>query len=84
MTVVLDTNIWVSLALNRQLEFIANLHKNGTIIVSCENLVNELIDVLLRPKFHKNFPKNYVENHSLSPAYNYLIKIVPHRTRGYR
>ncbi|MDB5123780.1 MAG: hypothetical protein JWP94_1909 [Mucilaginibacter sp.] len=62
MTIVLDTNIWVSLALNQQLDFIADLHKNGTIIVSCENLVNELIDVLLRPKFHKNFTKSYIEN----------------------
>jgi putative PIN family toxin of toxin-antitoxin system len=62
MTIVLDTNIWISLALNRQLDFIAGLHTNGTIIVSCDNLVNELTDVLLRPKFHKKFAKSYVEN----------------------
>ena len=61
MIVVLDSNIWVSLAINQQLELIASLQKNGTTIASCENLLNELIDVLFRPKFKKYFTKSYIE-----------------------
>ena len=61
MIVVLDSNIWVSLAINQQLELIASLNKNGTTIASCKNLLDELIDVLIRPKFEKYFTKSYVE-----------------------
>lgn len=81
MTIVLDTNIWISLALNQQLEFVADLHKNGTIIISCENLVNELIDVLSRPKFHKSFTGDYIEKlihfHQLTTTKLKLPRIEP-------
>ena len=61
MIVVIDSNIWVSLAINQQLELIASLHKNGATIVSCKNLLDELLDVLFRPKFKKYFTKTYIE-----------------------
>ncbi|MDP9048184.1 MAG: putative toxin-antitoxin system toxin component, PIN family [Bacteroidota bacterium] len=62
MIIVLDTNIWISLAINRQLEFVADLHQNGTVIASCETLLNELIAVLGRPKFQKTFTRSYIES----------------------
>jgi uncharacterized protein len=61
LIVVLDSNIWVSLALNRQLDIISSLRKNGITIVSCKNLFDKLITVLTRPKFQKHFTKNYLE-----------------------
>jgi putative PIN family toxin of toxin-antitoxin system len=61
MIVLLDSNIWVSLAINGELELIAKLKKDGYQIVSCQQLAFELIDVLSRPKFKKYFSGNYVE-----------------------
>ena len=80
MVVLLDSNIWVSIAINRQLDFIASLHKKNITIVTCKNLVDELIDVLLRPKFKKHFAKNYVEKfiqfHQLSSDIHEVTDIV--------
>jgi len=53
MIVVLDCNIWVSLAINSQIEFIANLFDDGVVIATCTNLRNEITDVLHRPKLSK-------------------------------
>jgi putative PIN family toxin of toxin-antitoxin system len=61
MTVVLDSNIWISLVLNEQLDFIAAFQKKGNQIISCKNLLNEVTNVLLRPKFKKRFANNYIE-----------------------
>ncbi len=60
MIILFDSNIWVSIAINGELEFIANLIKKGHHIVTCQQLVFELIDVLSRPKFKKYFSGNYV------------------------
>jgi putative PIN family toxin of toxin-antitoxin system len=62
MIVLLDSNIWVSLAINGELEFISQLVKRGHQIVTCQQLVFELLDVLGRKKFKKYFPHNYVED----------------------
>jgi putative PIN family toxin of toxin-antitoxin system len=61
MVVVLDSNIWISLALNQQLDFISSLNKNGIIIATCKNLLDELIIVLSTPKFQKHFTTNFLE-----------------------
>ena len=53
MTVVLDCNIWVSLTINSQIDFIADLSDNGIIIASCTTLRKEITDVLSRPKLSK-------------------------------
>ena len=69
MTVVLDCNIWVSLTINSQIDFIADLSDNGIIIASCETLRKEIIDVLSRPKLSKFISKSdinkVVELHDL-------------------
>jgi putative PIN family toxin of toxin-antitoxin system len=53
MIVVLDCNIWVSLAINSQIDFIADLSDNGIIIATCTTLRNEITDVLRRPSLSK-------------------------------
>jgi putative PIN family toxin of toxin-antitoxin system len=53
MVVVLDCNIWITLTINSQIDFIADLSDNATIIVSCTTLRNEIISVLNRPKLSK-------------------------------
>ncbi len=53
MVIVLDCNIWVTLAINKQIDFIANLSDNGVIIATCTTLRNEIADVLHRPRLSK-------------------------------
>jgi putative PIN family toxin of toxin-antitoxin system len=53
MTVVLDCNIWVSLTINSQIDFIADLSDSGVVIASCTTLRKEITDVLSRPKLSK-------------------------------
>ena len=53
MVVVLDCNIWITLTINSQIDFIADLSDNGFIIVSCTTLRNEIVSVLNRPKLNK-------------------------------
>lgn len=81
MIVLFDSNIWVSLAINRQLDFIASLNKSNITLITCENLVDELINVLLRPKFKKNFTKDYIERfvqfHQLSTSTFEILDIEP-------
>ena len=55
MLIVLDSNIWITLALNSQLYYITDLKKNGIIIGSCSELRHEIATVLSRPKFNKIF-----------------------------
>ena len=61
MVVVLDSNIWISFALNMQLDFVASLHENKIKIAGCKHLLDELIIVTSRPKFKKYFSGNYLE-----------------------
>lgn len=53
MIIVLDCNIWVTLAINRRIDFIADLSDNGVIIATCATLRNEITDVLHRPRLNK-------------------------------
>ncbi|MDB5001794.1 MAG: putative toxin-antitoxin system toxin component, family [Mucilaginibacter sp.] len=62
MIIVLDTNIWISLALNQQLDFIEILNSKEIVIASCDQLLDELVTVLLRPKFRKYFSNNHIED----------------------
>lgn len=60
MIVVLDCNIWISLTINRQIDFIAELSDNGVVIASCSTLRNEIDNVLNRPKFSKLISKDTI------------------------
>jgi putative PIN family toxin of toxin-antitoxin system len=76
MLVVLDCNIWITLALNRQSYYIADISNNGIIIASCTELRNEITTVLSRPKFNKLFSESdiikAIELHDLVTT-NYRI-----------
>jgi len=53
MIVVLDCNIWITLTINSQMDFIAELSDNGHLIASCHELQHEIETVLRRPKLAK-------------------------------
>jgi putative PIN family toxin of toxin-antitoxin system len=53
MTVILDCNIWVTLAINGQSVFVADLFEKKIIIASCDTLKNEIEDVLNRRKIKR-------------------------------
>ncbi len=60
MVLVLDCNIWISLTINRRLDFIVHLAESGSRIATCDLLRNEIIDVLSRPKLQKFVPPDSV------------------------
>ncbi|WP_345955218.1 putative toxin-antitoxin system toxin component, PIN family [Mucilaginibacter sp. PAMB04168] len=53
MIVVIDCNIWITLSINGQIDFIADLSDNGIIVATCSTLRNEITNVLGRPKLAK-------------------------------
>ena len=61
MIIVLDCNIWITLAINRQIEFPAILQKKKIYIAGCRELYSEITNVLLRPKLRKYFSKLDIE-----------------------
>jgi uncharacterized protein len=56
---VLDTNIWVSFILNRQFFHLAEIIiNNDLVILSCDELLTEISEVLLRPKISRYISKS--------------------------
>ncbi len=53
MIVVIDCNIWITLSINGQINFIADLSDSGVVIPTCTTLRDEIINVLSRPKLAK-------------------------------
>jgi putative PIN family toxin of toxin-antitoxin system len=53
MIVVIDCNIWITLSINSQIDFIADLSDKGIVIPTCTTLRNEITNVLNRPKLAK-------------------------------
>jgi|SRR5690606_37037957 len=60
MTIVLDCNIWISLTINRRLDYIVRMAETGIKIASCNELKAEITDVLTRPKLQKFVPPESV------------------------
>jgi hypothetical protein len=59
--VIIDTNLWISFLISKEFSFIDKLIKNNKIIiVYSQELFDELITVIQRPKFNKylNFEKS--------------------------
>jgi putative PIN family toxin of toxin-antitoxin system len=81
MIVVIDCNIWISLAINGEMDFIADLSDNGIIIASCQTLKAELNDVLNRPKLSRFVSevtiKNVMALHDLVTRKFVLKTIIP-------
>ena len=61
MIVVLDCNIWVTLALSRQTSFLYLLKKNAIQMATCQELYDEIATVLKRAKFRKYLSKLDIE-----------------------
>lgn len=57
MVIVLDCNIWISLSISGQIGFLAELIDNGAEIAACDNLRDEITNVLSRPKLSKFISK---------------------------
>lgn len=80
MVVVLDCNIWITLIINKKLDFIVQLAESGIRIASCPALKNEITDVLLRPKLKKFIAAESVEEvaglHDLITK-PYKINLIP-------
>jgi predicted nucleic acid-binding protein len=48
MIVVIDCNVWISLAINGTLNFVADLFNRDVVIASSDDFKNELLDVFRR------------------------------------
>ncbi|RYG01429.1 MAG: putative toxin-antitoxin system toxin component, PIN family [Chitinophagaceae bacterium] len=79
MIVVIDCNIWITLSINGQIDFIADLSDNGVTVASCEMLRNEIINVINRPKLAKFISpftiKKVIDLHDTVTTYYPLGKI---------
>ena len=52
--IILDSNIWISYVITKQLQtLVALIHKHHLTVLTSENLVEEIQGVLSRPKFKK-------------------------------
>ena len=61
--IIIDTNIWISYLISNKYKFLDTLLINKTYkLVFCEELLDEFIEVIQRPKFEKSFSKNDIEN----------------------
>jgi len=61
MIVVLDCNIWITLTISSQLDFIADLFDSEIIIASCDTLKSGIVDVLGRPRIQKYIGDTEIE-----------------------
>tara|TARA_R110002050_G_scaffold158191_2_gene286996 strand:+ start:22634 stop:23044 length:411 start_codon:yes stop_codon:yes gene_type:complete len=60
--IILDTNLWISFLISKKFSQIDELIENRKIILIFSNeLLEEFIDVVSRPKFKKYFTKKDVE-----------------------
>jgi putative PIN family toxin of toxin-antitoxin system len=81
MTVILDCNIWITLTINGQFDFIGNLFDKDIIIASCDDLKREIENVLNRPKIKRYISDEQilkmVELHDLATTFFKPGKILP-------
>ena len=60
--IVVDTNIWISFLIGKSLVGLSNAISNNQVIILFSNeLLQELVTVLHRPKFQKYFSKSSIE-----------------------
>ncbi|MDR1525795.1 MAG: putative toxin-antitoxin system toxin component, PIN family [Tannerella sp.] len=57
--IIIDTNLWISFLLSKKFDFIDNLLQTEKIqLIFCEELFDELVEVISRPKLRKIFTKD--------------------------
>ncbi|MEH2382805.1 MAG: putative toxin-antitoxin system toxin component, PIN family [Nostoc sp.] len=60
--IIIDTNLWISFLIGKELKQLQNLLLEETIqVVVSEEILEEIILVTQRPKFQKYFPPNKVD-----------------------
>ncbi len=60
--VVIDTNIWISFLIGKSLSGLSNaINSDKVCVLFSDDLFNELLEVLKRPKFKKYFSDHAVE-----------------------
>jgi hypothetical protein len=63
LSVIVDTNCWISFLIGRRLSKLVDLLSNERIqLVICDELLAEIREVTTRPKFAKYFPAKDVES----------------------
>ena len=59
--VVIDTNIWVSFLIGKDLRHLVQYIRNERItVITCKEQLQELADVFLKPKLQKHFNTNQI------------------------
>ncbi|PIY03951.1 MAG: putative toxin-antitoxin system toxin component, PIN family [Bacteroidetes bacterium CG_4_10_14_3_um_filter_31_20] len=61
LKILIDSNIWISFLIGKSLKGLQNfLHDKRFIIITSDEQMSELIEVLNRPKFKKYFTKEQI------------------------
>jgi len=61
--VIFDTNVWISFFIGKRLSFIKTYISNGKIvIITTDQLLEEITEVTSRKKMQKYFPKESVND----------------------
>ncbi len=88
--IVLDVNIWISLFINKQLYFVDDLvFKKNITICRCDELTNELVDVMPRKKFDKTWKKpiekylSFYEDYTVAHSINLVFEGCPDKKDNY-
>jgi len=69
--IILDTNIWISYLLSRRYDILTNIILSNELdIVTCNNLINEISEVLQREKFRR-----YITKKEVSEAVKIHVKL---------
>lgn len=75
--IILDTNLWISFLISKKLNQIDTLIENKELIlVFSDELIEEFVDVVSRPKFQKYFAKKDIEQVlNYFDQYGVLVKV---------
>ena len=77
-SVVIDTNVWISYIINNQLQLLTTLILDNELLTyGCDNLHNELADVLARRKFQKYLDRPVAEYVSLQRMLTIWVETTP-------
>jgi putative PIN family toxin of toxin-antitoxin system len=60
--IIIDTNLWISFLLTKQFSFLDNFLESGKIqLIFSQELLDEFMDVINRPKLRKYFSEDNLE-----------------------
>lgn len=83
--IIVDTNLWISFLIGRKLSCLLELLSHADFqLVVCDNLLDEIRDVFMRPKFAKYYtPSNLAMllNFMKEESLFYNLGIIPSRCR---